>query len=408
VANLKTGAGQNYAGASILFTTVLGSVSPTSDTTDASGNAHTALTSTGHGLAVVKANWLGDASVPACSAYYVVHVFYEAEAGDSSKDFQFYAEGIEYTFVSGRYTLNEIGAPNDFEVELSDWVSTITPNGLVNIYRLGVKEFHGILKVIKRSILGGVKLKGPDVAKLLNYGVADTKIYSAKTPQYMINDLLTSFPCGITVGTLGACAANLTITIETETLQQAIGRICDLVHWHYRVDLDRKLDFAETFTGGTSSAEFEEGVNIIDGEGEENYYPVANWVRMRGDGITSTKQDGTKISEQGLLQMPAFNKTISDQATLDTACQALLDMKKTQEETIPLEAWDEYAPGTFGPEDYVTVTSPTAGLSGTYQIRKIERNLTDAEWVKLDLSNRTKTWWELDEMYRRMTKDVSI
>jgi hypothetical protein len=238
--------------------------------------------------------------------------------------------------------------------------------------------------------------------------VADTKIYSAKTPQYMINDLLTSFPCGITVGTLGVCAASLTITIETETLQQAIARICELVHWHYRVDLDRKLDFAESFTGGISAAEFEEGVNIIDGEGEENYYPVANWVRMRGNGITSTKQDGTKISEQGLLQMPAFNKTISDQATLDTACQALLDMKKTQEETIPLEAWDQYAPGTFGPEDYVTVTSPTAGLSGTYQIRKIERNLTDAEWVKLDLSNRTKTWWELDEIYRRMTKDVSI
>jgi len=409
-ANLKTLAGANYPGATIYFTTTLGAVSPASDVTDANGNAETALTSTTHGIAVIQANWLGDATVPACSAYYTVHVFYEAEDPDEDKKFQVYVGGIEYAYVSGRYTLNELGAVNDFEVEIPEWVSTITPHGYVNIYRLGVKEFGGILKRIRRSLSDPTRivLSGPDVYVLLNDRVVDTKIYSAKTPQYIIDDLLDSFPCGITPGTLGSCAATLTITIETELLTKAIPRICDLVNWKHRVTLDRTLDFAESFTGGTTAASFTEGVDIFLIDCDINYSPIANYIRMKGDGIVSTKQDGAKIQEQGLHQAPAFNKSISNQATLDAACQALLDMKKTEEETIPFEAKDSYAPGTFGPEDYVTITSATVGMSGIYQIRKIERDLTDPYFVSFDLMNRTKEYWELDEAYRRMTKDVSV
>jgi hypothetical protein len=83
-------------------------------------------------------------------------------------------------------------------------------------------------------------------------------------------------------------------------------------------------------------------------------------------------------------------------------------MKKVEEETIPADVIDTYDPGTFGPEDYVTVTSPTTGLSGLYQIRKIERTLEDPNYAKLDLSNKTKEYWELDLEYRRMTKDASV
>jgi hypothetical protein len=83
-------------------------------------------------------------------------------------------------------------------------------------------------------------------------------------------------------------------------------------------------------------------------------------------------------------------------------------MKKVEEETIPFAAKDDYAPGTFGPEDYITITSATVGMSGIYQIRKIERDLTDPNVVKFDLVNRSKQYWEMDEIYRRMTKDVSV
>jgi hypothetical protein len=359
---------------------------------------------------VVKANWLGDANVPACSAYITVHVFYEAEAPDTSKSYQLYIEGIEYAYNSGRYTQNELGAANDFEAEIPEWLSTITINGYVNIYRKGVKEFHGILRMPNRSLSDSprVTLKGPDVSTLLNDRVVDTKIYSGKTPQYILNDLLTSFPCGITAGSLGANASSLTVTIETESLQKAIPRICDLVNWHYRINLDRTLDFAESFSGGVAPVSFTEGADILLLDRQTSYSAVANSIRMRGDGITSTKSDGTKIQQQGLHQVPVFNKSISNQATLDAACQAYLDMKKVEEEIIQLDAVDAYDPGTFGPEDYVTVTAPTVGISGTYQIRKIERDMTDPSLAKLDLSNRTKSYWELDEEYRRMTKDVSV
>jgi len=411
-ANLKTPAGANYAGATIHFTTTRGTVSPASDVTDANGNAETALTSTTHGIAVVKAVWLGDATVPACSAYIVVHVFYEAEAGDSSKKFQFFCEGIEYAYVGGRYSINEIGAPNNFEVEIPEWVSTITPNGFVDIYRLGVKEFHGILKRIKRGLSDSprVSLSGPDVSILLKDSVIDTKIYAAKTPQYIIDDLLTSFPCGITAGSLGANATSLTITLDTETLDKAIPRICDMVGWKYRVTLTRTLDFAESFSGGTSSAAFTEGVDIFSIDRDIDYNPVANYIRMRGTApaSSSTKLDGAKIQEQGLHQAAAFNKSIVNQTTLDAACQAYLDMRKAEQETTPFEAKDSYTPGTFGPEDYITITSATVGMSGTYQIRKIERDLADPYLAKFDLVNRTKEYWELDQQYRRMTKDASV
>lgn len=408
-ANLKTPAGANYPGATIYFSTTLGVVTPSSDVTDADGNAHTALTSIAHGIAVITASWLGDGVVPACTAYYTVHVFYEAEAPDSDKSFQFYCQGIEYAYVGGRYTQNELGEPNDFEGEIPEWVSILTANGYVNIYRKGVKEFAGVLKVLKRRLDDlGVVLKGPDVSTLLNHRVVSTKIYSLKTPQYIINDLLTTYPCGITPGTLQSCTTTLTITIDTEPLAKAIPRICDLVYWHYRVNLDRTLDFADTFSGGLTAASFTEGVDLWMADPETNYYGVANYIRMRGDGITSTKQDGTKIQAQGLLQFPAFNKSISNQATLDSACQALLDMMKTEDITIPVEVEDAYAPGTFGPEDYITVTSASTGLSGTFQIRKITRDLSDPNFARMDLQNRTKEYWELEEAYRRMTKDVSV
>jgi hypothetical protein len=236
----------------------------------------------------------------------------------------------------------------------------------------------------------------------------DLKIYSAKTADYIIDDLLDSFPCGITPGTLAACPTELTITIDTESLFKAIPRICDLVGWHYRVTLNRTLDLAESFTGGTTAASFTENEEILDATRKINYRSTANKIRMKGDGIYSTKQDGTKIQQQGIHEAPAFNRTISDQTTLDEACQALVDMKKVEEETIPVKAWDTYDPGTFGPEDYVTVTSSRLDMSGLYQIRKITRDMTDAEYVELDLSNRSKAYWELDEEYRRMTKDANV
>jgi hypothetical protein len=172
--------------------------------------------------------------------------------------------------------------------------------------------------------------------------------------------------------------------------------------------MDRTLDFAENFTGGMTPATFTEGDNIFDADRVEDFYSLKNYIRMRGEAITSIKQDGAKIKEYGLLQAPAFQKKITTQATLDIACEAELDLKKEVMETITLPVLDDYPVGTFGCEDQVAVESPTVGLSGYYTVKSIERDMTDANYAVLKLSNRSIEYWELDEAYRRMTKDVSV
>jgi len=411
-ANLKTPAGADYPNALITFVAAKGTVSPSSDTTDSNGDAHTTLTAltTEFGLAVVKAQWLGDGNVPACSAYVVVHVFYDAEVSDPDVGFQLYVEGYPLEFVSGKYGINAQGKPETIEVEIPEWDSNLVPFGLMNVYRKGVQEFAGVYLVPDRHLSDAprVTLQGQDLSFLLVDRVVDLKIYNGKNPQYIINDLLTSFDCGITPGALGVCAATLTTTITSETLLAAIQRVCDAVCWNFRLNLNRTLDFAEVFGGSPSEATFTEGIDIFDLDAGSDYGKIANWVRMVGDGIVSTKQDGTNIMAQGPHQVASFQTSISSQSTLDVACQALLDLSKDRSETEALLANDAYAPGTFKSEDTITVTAPSVGMAGQYQIKRIERDMTDANFVLLELSNRLAQYWELDEAYRRMIKDLSV
>ena len=411
-ANLKTPAGANYPGALIYFQAANGTVSPSSDTTDAGGDAHTTLASltSAYGIAVVKAQWLGDANVPACSAYIVVHIFYDAESPDSSVGFQLYVEGYPLAFVSGKYGINGQGKPESFEVEIPEWDANIVPFGLVSIYRKGVKEFAGVYLTPDRHLSDAprVALGGLDQTFLLVDRVVDLKIYSGKIPAYIVNDLLTAFDSGISPGSLESSADALTITITSETLLAAIQRVCDAVCWDFRVNLNRTLDLAENFGGLPSGTSFTEGVDIFDVDAASDYGKIANWIRMVGDGIISTKQDGTNIMDQGMHQLPSFQTSISSQSTLDIACQALLDLVKDRSETELLLAYDGYAPGIFKPEDTITVTAPSVGMAGEYQIKRIERDMTDANFVLLELSNRLAQYWELDEAYRRMVKDLSV
>ena len=413
VANLKTLAGANYPSASISFSVnAKGTVSPSSDTTDANGNAHTTLSSLSSpfGLAVVKAQWLGDVNVPACSAYIVVHVFYDAEVSDSSVGFQLYVEGYPLDFVSGKYGMNGQGKPESFEVELPEWDANIIPFGLVSIYRKGVQEFAGVYLTPDRHLSDAprVTLAGLDQTFLLVDRVVDLEIYSGKTPAYIVNSLLTSFDSGINPGSLEVTSDVLTVTITSETMLAAIQRVCDAVCWDFRINLNRTLDIAENFGGLPSGASFTEGIDVFDLDATSDYSKVANWIRMVGDGVVSTKQDGTNIMDQGMHQLPSFQTSISSQSTLDIVCQALLDLAKDRSETEVLLAHDTYDPGTFHPEDTVTVTAASVSMAGEYQIKRIERDMTDANFVLLELSNRLGQYWELDEAYRRMVKDLSV
>jgi hypothetical protein len=171
--------------------------------------------------------------------------------------------------------------------------------------------------------------------------------------------------------------------------------------------MDLTVDFAPSFAGGITAATFIEGDNLSTVDRTTDYTSVANWIRMFGKGITSTKQDGTMIQQDGLMQAPAIQSSISDQATLDLACQALVDLDKNALETIVVEVVDSYPPGTFSVEDQVDIESPTTGLSGYYTVKKITRDLTDPNYAKLDLSNRTESYDELQATYQRMVQNVT-
>jgi len=83
-------------------------------------------------------------------------------------------------------------------------------------------------------------------------------------------------------------------------------------------------------------------------------------------------------------------------------------MKKLDEQVIVLEAVDNYAPHTFECEQTVAINAPSIQLHDDLPIRRIERDMTQPDYVRMELTNRSVQYWELDEAYRRMTKDASV
>ena len=275
-ATLTTPGGSAYPGVTIYFTTSKGSVSPASAVTNGSGQASTTLTSDTHGIAVVKANWPGDASVPAAVGFRTHHIFYDAEVGDEDKKFQLYIEGYELNYVDGSYTLSSETMPQEWSAQIPEWDSEITRRGLISIYRKGVKEYSGVLLKIGRLMSDNsrVTIGGVDSKALLGDRVVPLKDYSSKTLSYIAGDLLTSYTCGITLGALGDYPTSFSITFADESLADAIAHLCDVIGWLYRINADRTLDIKPGF-GATKSVTFEQGVNFFQGSNDEDYTQLA-------------------------------------------------------------------------------------------------------------------------------------
>jgi len=304
-------------------------------TTDSNGEAWYEFNSTVGGLQVVAAIWGGDSTVPSATVHVVVHVFAALEKLDKNKNFQLYVEGTEYEFNGGNYYLCSENVLGQFEVTVPTWPD-VKPvvMGLVSIYRKGVKEFAGVLKIVERGLLPKtITLTGPDISCLLDSVTVDYESYSAKTPQYILNDLITKFPCGLTVGNLETYSGDpISLDILNLKLREAIKKVCDVVGWIYRVNMDYSFDAGSSF-GTYSSAAFVEGDTdnpLLPGCRVTPDYTVAsNDIHSRGAGeanssLSSTAQDAASIMEIGPQQAPVFQKTLSHQGTLDTSARAEL------------------------------------------------------------------------------------
>jgi hypothetical protein len=282
---------------------------------------------------------------------------------------------------------------------------------LVGFYRLGVKEYIGIMSKPARSLSGNpqVVLGGTDASALLETRVVTTKSYLTKTVAYIVNDLLTSFPCGITVGTIDAYSATLTIDFADETLVSSISRLLNLIGWEYEITSSYTLNAKETLGTELPSIAFTEGVDLFDVKWAEDSTVLANSIRMRGaQSLVSTKYDPASVGSMGLIEALAFEKSLGTQALLDIAAEAELVRSVEAPETIRGNVKDKYAVGSWGAGDWITVTSPSLELSGTYKVIKVTRRLPDSYYAELELGSKALIQMaDITDKLRRELKDLN-
>ncbi|MGA2789804.1 MAG: phage tail protein [Candidatus Bathyarchaeia archaeon] len=404
-----------YPSKTINFSTSLGTLSAASATTSAAGLAVVSLTSTTPGLAVVQATWTGDATVGAATGFVNVHVFYDAEGPDETQPFQLYVEGCPYSYVGGtggtsHYGQNYQQKIETFTFDLPRYYPTLTPRGIVRVYRYGVLEYAGLLEDIKRTIGSSYKitLSGSDASKLLDTRIIQEAEFLAASPEFIINSLLTNYQCGIMVGQLGTTGITLPSVLFTDvTLRAAIQQVCGLIGWTYRVNPNLTLDFASQFGGGTSNVAFNEGDTVGDSTSELDFSTMGNRMYLVGNGIVSIQSDSDSINKYGLIEQVAFQKTVTDATTLAIACQAMLADSENTELIAQITVRDTNPPDTFGPEDSITVNIPDLGLAGLYTVVRIQRDLSDPTIATIDLNRRMPQLWELDETSSRMLSDLS-
>jgi hypothetical protein len=411
---LLTPAGAPYQNATVYFTASKGAVSPSSDVTDENGQAHTTLTSDVHGIAVVMAYWPGDEFVSVSVAYATHHILYDLEVGDSGKKFQLFIEGMEYPYATGSYVLSNDSAPQEWRAEIPEWDSTMTRRGIVSIFRKGVKEFSGILTTIDRTLADPprITLSGVDSKALLDTRVVTIKDYGSQTLADILDDLLTSFWCGISLGTVSDYPETLTQIFVDESLGSSMGRlVCDIIGWQYRVTTANKIDVAPSFGAVIASVAFTQGETLFLNTYHIDDRQVFNSIRMRGnEDMVSSAVDGTSIMEDdlGLLEEIVFEKSITVQDTLDIAAEAELARKAGQNVSIQAEVKDDYDPGTWTIDDSVTLIVPEHDLSDFYKVVRLERDMTDPNWARVDFLNKYAVEWaDLWQSLSHELKDLS-
>ena len=411
-ATLLTDAGEPAPGKTLYFSTKVGTVSPSSAITDDDGQASTTLTSaTQHGIAAVEVRWLGDPDVSPAIAWFTVHIFYDAESEDSSKGFQFYVEGLELEFVDGHYVLSCESNPQEWSVEIPEWNDDIIRLGLISIYRRGVKEFSGILSKLGRTTSENpnVVLGGTDSKSLSDNEIVTYKDYLNKTLLYILTDLFESYHCGITLGTVDAYSNTLSLLLVDESLISSVSRICDVIGWLYRLNLDYTLDVRPSFGITKPDITFTEGKNLIITGLSEDYRRMANYVRAKGkEALVSRVYDPDSVETYGPRKAVVFQKSLDSQATLDIAASA--ELARLLGGTIAIQGAleDEYDVGAWGIDDWITVTCGTVGLSGLYRVYAIRRYMTDPYYAEVDLVNKaTVELGDLFDRLRRELKDLS-
>ena len=384
-------------------------VSPASATTDASGNVTATVTSqSAHGWGILKAVWAGDSEYNAAKAFIEVPVYDEADAGDATKGFQVFVHGIEYPFTSGSYKKSTAFITQQFTIELPTVQAAIDGPLEVIIYRRGTKDFAGRIQQITKTIDNRMILKGPSNHYKLTRRLV-SKSYAAD-PKNIILDLLRHYPVGITEGSLTAFGSSVTIPFDYEPLLTAIQRLLAPIGWKARVNVNDSLDFASAL-GTTKSVNFTTGTNNVILERQTDYVPIATRTFLIGDPPTvfSDKDDATQTASAGLVEDVFLDKNLTTLATVDLENQQILDSLKNPIERIKGAVIDfAYAANAYDVFDSVTVTDSNTGLTGTYQVVTIDRDMKDKGHAEIEFSNAVIRFADIFLTVSRTVKDLSV
>lgn len=395
----------------VAFTTSLGTVSPANDTTDANGEIDVTLTSgASRGWAVVKAAFAGDASWCPCNGFVEVAVYDEADAGDAAKPYQVFIQGTPIAFSSGTYRKSIAFDVQSFSIVLPDVDPTINAAFEVIIYRRGIKDFVGRMTKPVRTTSSTMTISGKSNHWKLARRVA-YKSYVAQDPNAIIVDILTRYPAGVAQGTIGTFGTPITQDFNYLTDLAVIRKLVDITGWKARLNLDDSLDF-EPDLGATKAVTFARKGKAGDLVRETDFGPLDTRTFLIGDpsSLVSDKDDAVAEALSGLVEQAFFDKNATTQTVLDSENQVILDSRKIPVERISGPVIDlEYAPDAYDIFDWVTVTDVDGtGLSGTYRVVAIDRDLTDCGASQLELSNLSLASEDLLAQVARIVKDLSV
>ena len=376
------------------------------------GQASTVFTAgTSAGLGGVRASFAGDATYGPSSALQQIDIYYAAPSIDASKDFQIWIEGQEMLYGEGEYKLSADFKPQSFRVVTPSFTASTGFWWAVEIYRKGTKEFQG--RILTRRRLTGTNpaltITGVSNLIMLQRRVAN-RVYQ-DDPKLIIEDLLSRYPCGITVGIISLYGSVIKLEATYENLYDALAQIKRITGWLFRLNAANTLDFAPSF-GSTKDVTVKTGLNETTASHEEDATQLDSGVFVVGDApgasLVSHVEDASAQLNYGIIEEAFLEKGISEQGTLDLRAQEILDERKNVKESITVDWADTLAPGSYAPFDSLTVEDSDAGLSGMYQVSSITRRLIDANMATLQLVNRLVTLADAMQALRKDVKDLGV
>ena len=400
------------AGRTITFTPNLGTCVPASATTNSSGVATTTFTSSYYsGLGGVLASFAGDATYAASSAQALITVYAGTVTVDATKGFQCFINGQEIIASAGNYMLSTNFQPSSFEIDTPYLGYQVGGWQVVQIFRYGVLEFQGTILGVKKTsgtnpqlVITGLDNKILLQRRVVNNGYTDE-------PKNIINALLTAYTCGISAGTINTYGNPITISASYEILSDALAQIQSITGWPFRLNPSDTLDFASGY-GAVQNVTIALGLNAILTEYALDWSQLDTSVYALGSGtgasmLVSQLTDPNSTLLYGLIETVSLQKSITTQGALNLAAQQVLSQKDLPRVTITVDFADMYPTGTYGLWDTVTVTDATTGISGQYQIASIKRDLTNANYAEIVLTNVVITIADLLSMLRSNVKDIS-